>query len=196
MPFAHTPADIQACFEEGLSAGADPALDADAPGPEGLSAETTLRSPWLHDRCPHCGHSFRPGDRVLRFVGGRVLHDTPGLACARATAPDAADSGLAEAFYAGLAESWPAADGREVSRLLPGDPLLAPPRPGLPRLGCHVCGHTFRAQDAVIRCPCGLDPARCRVAIHRDPAQQLRCWDSWVTAAALDFCPATGRRVG
>lgn len=158
---------------------------------------TVPTSPWLFDRCEVCGHSFRRGDAVRTRADGRAVHDLPALPCASGAAAPATptDPGAVLAFYEGLREAWPVAQGARAERLLPGDPLLVPPVGRVGRHACFVCSHTLRPWDAVVRCPCGRDPSGCRVAIHSDPSRQLRCWDSWVEAGQGSFCPRTMEKV-
>jgi hypothetical protein len=156
---------------------------------------TSRRSPWLHRRCRVCGHSFRVGDRVRIGQGGAVAHDMPMLRCCGGdTDADAQATLLLEErqFYAGLAAGWPMALSRELTRLEPGHPLLAPPRAGHRRASCRVCGHSFRPGDLVLICPCS--PARpiCRAAVHRDLLHQLHCWDIWQAAPRGARCIGLG----
>lgn len=179
-------------FEAGRVQGLDPlhALSTAVDRP----VETTTASPWFHTACRVCGHTFRTGDMVRTGADGQPVHDFTGLPCAGGTG-ERQDASCVEPFYAGLREAWPVTDGHQVVRLTAADALVTAPPSGFTRDACHVCRHTFRALDLVVRCPCGLDRAHCRVAIHADPLRQLRCWDSWAAMGKADYCVATGRPV-
>jgi len=188
-------------FDQGMTAGlqADPHPRPDDPRTsQPRQRITTLRSPWLHQRCDVCGHSFRLGDTVLALPRRRALHAMPGLRCASAspaaspaanpaanpatspkTAAPESPSSRAASFYDGLISAWPMPDEVPLTRLEAGHPLLAPPHRGHGRAACRVCGHTFRPLDLVVICPCDPLNPRCRAAVHRDVLKQLHCWDLW-----------------
>ncbi len=207
--------DVERRFGAGQAAGLDP----DAAGRREPSSSsqtrqvtTTLRSRWLHRLCPVCGHTFRPGDDVQVSPGETAVHDMPGLRCAplvaegrvdgsrpRISAEGASSSldppeATSQAFFDGLAAAWPMPEDVAVVRLEGDHPLLVPPRGGIPRRSCRVCGHSFRPMDHVVLCPCaqGGRPAdpRCRVAVHRDLLRQLHCWDDWVQGDLREQCLA------
>ncbi len=186
---------LQADFAAGEAAAMDPA---NAPSAiTGGRATTTLQSPWLHLRCKVCGHTFRPGDEV-EVTGGIAVHASGILPCAGNAgdddAPLSTDLGAAE-FFTGLDETWPPPKELPVVRLEDGHFLLAPPMAGFRRRNCAVCGHTFRAHDHVVLCPCFPQAPRCRVAIHRDPVHGLHCLEDWNPGAHKLHCPATSRQL-
>ncbi len=193
-----------------MAAGLDP--DAASGSDSSTSGQTrhvttTLRSRWLHRLCPVCGHTFRPGDVVLLTPEGKAVHDMPDLRCKGLVAEGRIEDPLSRisteggspiepckgnrAFFDGLAAAWPMPDDVPVVRLEDGHPLLAPPRGGIPRRSCRVCGHSFRPMDHVVLCPCSVSSAvtrDCRVAVHRDLLRQLHCWDEWVKGDLGDQC--------
>jgi hypothetical protein len=190
-------------LQEGILLGLtpQPALDDD----DG-EAVTKLSSPWNHLRCDRCSHTFRRGDRVRVNRRERtVLHLVPGLGCAAPAGTDAAEEEFA-AFRAGLLSAWPAPVGTRVQQLAAGDWRI-PHGPGDVRDAhlCLHCGHTFRAGEYVVVCPCrpelpltpGGPPQRaaCGRAVHRDPAIGLPCWESWRPDGRVIVCPVTQIRV-
>ncbi|WP_261567253.1 hypothetical protein [Frankia gtarii] len=58
-------------------------------------------------------------------------------------------------------------------------------------LRCETCGHTFRAGEHVVVCPCGRHPTTCIAAVHRDPAAGVTCWDGWRPDGVLTRCPVS-----
>ncbi len=188
--------DVEEPFSAGLAAGLDP--DASYQTSAALKSEpqhltTTLRSRWLHRLCPVCKHTFRPGDDVLLQAGNKVVHDLPGLRCASSEqAESTADVTANKAFFEGLEHAWPLPEDVPVIQLEPGHWLLAPPRAHsrFSRHACRVCGHSFRAGDRVVICPCDPVKPRCRVAVHRDILQQNHCWDQWQAGDSRDQCLA------
>ncbi len=75
--------DPLAALRAALAAGEDAALDPDnETAPTSGLATTTLQSPWLHQRCEVCGHTFRRGDRVRIEAGEPIVHTDPALPCA------------------------------------------------------------------------------------------------------------------
>lgn len=160
-------------------------------------AITRSSSWWNHRRCKTCGHTFRRGDRALVDPIARTAqHLVPGLKCGTDPGPGVertADAGGDRAeFAAGLLETWPATV--LVTMLMPGDYRI--PRPGSLQQAptCLYCGHTFRAGEYVVVCPCkvtrGEAPA-CDMAVHRDPAAGLACWEIWQPGGKLSVCPMT-----
>lgn len=185
-------------MEAGIAAGQDPnTAEVFRPQPEKAlrHAVTTTRSRWIHRRCPTCAHTFRLGDRVAVAGDGGVMHDMPGLDCTTLEgAGSMADSGLNEEqiqLYQGLIEAWPM-QKKLVPKRLSGDHfLLAPPRGNIPRRSCRVCGHTFRAGDLVVICPCHPEnPENCMAAVHRDLRNRLHCWDEWAKGPMQEQCLA------
>lgn len=181
-------------FEAGLALGLDPdstqvKTESDADASQRI---TTLRSRWLHRRCSCCGHSFRLGDEVALATNGTVLHDMVGLRCAGGADANASDQDSKQAFYQGLDEAWPTPASACIERLEGNHYLLAPPRSGLARAACRICGHTFRPGDHVVICPCSpsLNAAerKCVAAVHRDTLNQLHCLDEWEKARSDDTC--------
>jgi hypothetical protein len=168
-------------FELGMLEGRDPSSTATI---EGGRAITRLRSPWLRKRCPATGHSFRTGDPVV--IGeDRCVSLAEGVTVEQETQ-------LAQAFFEGLSAAWPPPE--HVVRLPPGHELLAPPSRGFSRYSCAVCGHTLRAGDHVIICPCSPEAPLCRGTVHRDPARNLPCWDNYQSMTP-GLCPVTTRRI-
>jgi hypothetical protein len=187
-PRAGAAADLALGIETGLEPRAGFAADK-------VSGQVTTRSSswWNFRRCKTCGHTFRRGDRVLvDAVARTVLHLAPELACG--TTPDqAAAAGRdRDEFAAGLLETWPPTV--PVTLIEAGDWRI--PRPGSGRRAptCLYCGHTFRAGEYVVICPCQSDqgkPAACGTAVHRDAAAGLPCWDTWRPSGQLTVCPVT-----
>jgi hypothetical protein len=202
-------------FWRGVDAGQFPA----AQGPDGtISAVVTDgKSRWLGTRCGTCNQTFRLGDRVRLAADGAVGHLDPALGCWLADlaepaggerpllergqdppdSPAGADSGD---FTEGLLSAWPPAREAPVFRLSRGDWRVTTPRSGPTSPACPGCGHTFRAGDMVVICPCAGavgDPRReyCQIAVHRDPARGLCCWDDWAPDGRLRRCPRTFARV-
>ncbi|MCE3291000.1 MAG: hypothetical protein K0R83_3012, partial [Caulobacter sp.] len=93
-------------------------------------------------------------------------------------------------FLEGLAGE---ADG--VQALMPGDPRLALPRGALRRIRCAMCGHTFRAHDLVVVCPCRPDSQLCATTIHQDPGRSLACYDAWLASPLSNYCLTTSREM-
>jgi hypothetical protein len=187
-------AALRSEFEYGRAAALDPT---NAAAVAGGKAVTTLRSSWLHQRCPTCGHTFRLGDEVEVEQDGTVRHRSAMLPCARGDGALGQDAAAAESrsFFAGLDDSWPPPRDLPVLRLEADHFLLVPPSGEFRRRSCAVCGHTFRLHDHVILCPCFPRQSRCIVAIHRDPMHGLRCWEQWNPGEFLRYCPATSRRL-
>jgi hypothetical protein len=169
---------------------------------------TTKSSPWLRERCGTCGQTFRRGDRVRVAPSGDVRHLDPALRCAGGeAAPDPAAEAVRAEFAAGLAEAWQPLDGSPVVRLAEGDWQVTRPDSGPVSPTCPGCGHTFRAGDQVLVCPCpdDLDDPRrrpadprvvgCGVTVHRDPDAGLACWDDWRPSGRLTRCPRTFERL-
>jgi hypothetical protein len=188
---------VAAQFVQGVAEGVEQRA---AFGKDATSGVATTRSSswWNHRRCKTCGHTFRRGDRALVDPIARTAkHLVPGLKCG--TEPGAGGerntAGVVDdraEFAAGLLETWPAT--APVTMLTPGDYRI--PRPGSPQQAptCLYCGHTFRAGEYVVVCPCrvprGEAPA-CGMAVHRDPAAGLACWEIWQPAGKLIVCPMT-----
>jgi hypothetical protein len=204
-------------FDRGIEAGQFPLPEIQ----EGSETDTitTGKSRWLGTRCETCNQTFRPGDRVQVWADRTVSHLDPALECRREEAAPADDdsdetadeapapgSGLTEAaevaaddndmFVAGLDRAWPPANDVPVFRLTRQNWQITTPKSGSTSPVCLGCGHTFRAGDMVIICPCadaGDDPRRgfCQLAVHRDPARGLCCWDDWAPTGELHRCPRT-----
>ena len=185
----------------GIEMGLEPQADF---GEDGASGVVITRSSswWNHLVCKTCGHTFRRGDRVLvDAVERTVQHLVPGLACGTDTAGESAADGTPagrdrDAFATGLLRTWPPNVG--VTRLNAGDWRI--PRPGSRRQApvCLYCGHTFRAGEYVVVCPCKTamgEAAVCGTAVHRDPAAGLPCWDNWQPGGTLSVCPTTTARL-
>ncbi|MEU4536139.1 hypothetical protein AB0G15_14865 [Streptosporangium sp. NPDC023825] len=187
-------------FLHGLRLGLDP-QPAFAAADRG-AATTNPSSWWNHLSCTTCGHTFRRGDRVLvDEETGTVRHAERALECGTGLPDDPGavredpkdpDNEVAE-FSVGLLSAWPPAV--PISRLAAGDWRI--PRRGAagkPR-GCGFCGHTFRAGEYVVVCPCSPDAPRCEAAVHRDPAIGLPCWERWQPSGGLSVCPVTQTRI-
>jgi hypothetical protein len=205
-----TPLDGAADFARGVESGLDPQPVADAVTTG--YAVTSPSSRWNHRRCRTCGQTFRRGDQVLLSEHGRVVqHADPWLRCAppQATAGPSAGGGPAEAgggpaeagsgddasaFAAGLVRAFPVAGGIRALRLAGDDWRVARPRSATAPT-CLYCGHTFRAGEHIVVCPCRPLDAHCGAAVHRDPAAGLNCWEAWRPDSELTVCPVTLRRV-
>jgi hypothetical protein len=181
-------------FELGLQAGTDPQPDDwTARDTAGFTSQT---SPWLSDVCDTCGQTFRRGDPVRHDpASGKVIHTEPRLNCGTAITGDRDRQGGGdnEQFMAGLLQAWPPAAGIQVTMLDADDWRVA--RPGRQSPRCLYCGHTFRAGEAVVICPCRPSDPHCGAAIHRDPVAGLTCWESWRPDSTLSICPVTLTRV-
>jgi hypothetical protein len=195
-----SPAD----FEAGVEAGQFPRAPEDADG----RTLTTGSSRWLGLRCASCKHTFRRGDLVL--VGAdlaSIRHLDPQLRCGsvgRDAGADLAsgDQGATDAddFVDGLLDEWPTITEVPVYELTFDGWHVTGPHSGPDSPICRGCGHTFRAGDHVIICPCAgaeddLRREYCQIAVHRDPARGLSCWDEWAPAGRLKRCPRTLNRV-
>jgi hypothetical protein len=176
---------------------------------------TTGNSPWLGIRCLTCNQTFRRGDRVLLNPPHSTQHLDPNLQCASnipnpgeerrdslraaATAPVVAAALSADdaaQFTAGLLDTWPPINRALVIILTERNWQVTKPSSGPASPVCPGCGHTFRAGDTVIICPCAEAPddmryASCQLAVHRDPAAGLACWDDWCPDGRLKRCPRT-----
>lgn len=183
---------IEKDFEQGLKLAMDP-TNLIVEGGRGI---TTLYSPWLHRLCPDCKHSFRLDDEVFISEAQVVRHNIALLPCAggkkQAENLHTEDT---SAFFRGLDEIWPPPKDLPVRRLEMGDILLAPSYAGFQRHKCAICGHTLRLHDVVIICPCQPHEPLCQIAIHRDPAHNLYCWEEWKPETYKLYCPATSRPV-
>lgn len=194
-------------LRHGITLGLDPQPTLDPVDGDGLAA-TRPSSWWNHTRCRNCGHTFRRGDRVRVDRRNRtVVHLVPGLGCAESDDVHANQEALEEiaAFGAGLLSKWPTARHVRVHRLAAGDWRI-PEGPGDLRDSnvCLGCGHTFRAGEHVVICPCQAarapaggrtgEPA-CGRAVHRDPAIGLSCWESWRPDGNVPVCPVTQVKV-
>jgi hypothetical protein len=189
---APPPGWVAAQLALGIEVGREPQAGFADNGASGI-ATTRSSSWWNYRRCKTCGQTFRRGDRVLVDALARtVQHLVPGLACG-------SDSGLVtatgedrDAFTAGLLVSWPPVV--PVTRVEPGDWRIPQPGSKWQAPTCLYCGHTFRAGEYVVVCPCRADqgkPPACGIAVHRDPAAGLPCWDNWQPAGRLTICPTT-----
>jgi hypothetical protein len=161
---------------------------------------TTGTSPWLGIRCRTCNQTFRRGDRVRLDPVHGIQHLVPGVHCAPDMPSDTADGAPSrrdtERFTAGLVTEWPPLNGAPVRALTEQDWQVTRPGSGPASAVCPGCGHTFRAGDTVIICPCAVRPddvrrESCELAVHRDPAAGLACWDDWRPSGRLIRCPRT-----
>jgi len=193
------------------STGSDGDRSLDAPGETVTAAEP----PWHFLVCDGCGHTFRRGDRVWRDPRTRMVrHIDLALECDAPTTADA-EPGIGEAagtvaagsdseaaaielaeFALGLDEAWPLASHVPAHALTPSDWRVRRPRGGLPRPSCRFCGHTFRAGDLVVVCPCRPAQPRCGAAVHRHPAAGLVCWETWLPSGEVERCPVTSALSG
>jgi hypothetical protein len=197
------PGSQAAELEDGISLGLAPQPELEVAGPGGV-AVTRLSSWWNHLHCRRCGHTFRHGDTVQVSQPDRtVVHLVPGLGCgAASTAGSGAAAEQVAMFRDGLMSSWPPGPELRVRRLTADDWRL-PSGPDDRREAnvCLHCGHTFRAGEYVVICPCrpavAAGPGRpagaaaCGRAVHRDPAAGLLCWESWQPAGTVTVCPVT-----
>lgn len=179
-----------AAFRAGLAEGLDPQPMITETGTDG-NAVTHTSSTWNHHICTTCGHSFRRGDVVTTDPEtGRLRHLERALRCAVAGGeprhgpdPDTA------AFAEGLLAEFPARGEAPVHQLAADAWQVARPGDIRPPL-CQECGHTFRAHEAVVICPCHpADPGECRSAVHRDPGAGLLCWERIAPTGIVDVCP-------
>jgi hypothetical protein len=196
VPGVHAPGAEEAALNLGTRLGLDPQPALAQDHADGVVV-TRSWSWWNGVRCRTCGHTFRRGDRALVVAAARtVQHLVPGLVCGTDPRPGA-DRGTAEQdeLAAGLLATWPA--DVPISRLAPDDWRI--PRPG--RRGstyppaCLYCGHSFRAGEYVVICPCAPRLQACGAAVHRDPVAGLPCWDSWRPEGELAVCPTTMARL-
>jgi hypothetical protein len=216
----HSPvADDPTAFAAGLEDGLYP-RPRELDGVRGVTM-TTATSWWAGSRCERCHQSFRRGDRVLVGAVRRVRHLDPGLRCASASEQDRADAHAGQPagpgapaqpdgpqqdgaqpdadqdladFAQGLLAAWPPLGCVPVRALADDDWRIARPGGGASPPTCPACGHTFRAGDHVIVCPCSPDAPHCGAAVHRDPASGLTCWDDWRPDGVLTRCPVTLER--
>jgi hypothetical protein len=186
-------------FQLGIAGGQFP-QPAEAPA-DGVMV-TTGSSTWLGIRCRTCNQTFRRGDRVRRSGLTIIQHLDPRLHCASEEPGDATPAPGGDdvrRFTGGLLREWPPLDDVFVVTLTEEDWQVTRPRSGPASPACPGCGHTFRAGDAVIICPCGRaapdgGPA-CGLAVHRDPAIGLACWDDWRPDGRLPRCPRTHEKL-
>lgn len=178
---------IEEGFDPSTALGSDFADDADG------IVITRSWSWWSGTACRTCGHTFRRGDRVL-VANSRhtVQHLVPGVRCGTDPEPGA-DTGTSERdeLAGGLLATWPVS--APVTRLAPDDwriPRSVSPAGFRPPV-CLYCGHTFRAGEYVVICPCTPYRPACGAAVHRDPAAGLPCWDRWHPEGELLVCPIT-----
>ena len=213
-------ADDAQQFEQGCEAGQYP-----RPATASVDGATLTigTSPWLGMRCGTCNQTFRRGDQVWANPDRGIQHLVPALHCASArpglgggadeadgdavptgaiVSPAAAASVSydAEQFTAGLLREWPPLNGAPVTTLTQRDWQVTRPGSGPASVVCPGCGHTFRAGDTVIICPCAESEdderyASCQLAVHRDPAAGLACWDDWRPDARLIRCPRTHEKL-
>ncbi|HUC23609.1 MAG TPA: hypothetical protein VMA73_12950 [Streptosporangiaceae bacterium] len=195
------PSDAAAELGYGIALGLAPQPDTGLAGADGV-AVTSLSSWWNHLRCRRCGHTFRRRDRVQVNQRDRtVVHLEPGLGCA-GPADAAGEQEEISQFRLGLLEAWPSEPGLRVRQLAASDWRI-PRGPDDSRDSnvCLHCGHTFRAGEHVIVCPCRsvlqiarsgrvTEPA-CGRAVHRDPTLGLSCWESWRPDGTVPVCPVT-----
>jgi hypothetical protein len=199
-------AKIAAELQYGITLGLTPRQELDET--EGQTV-TLLSSWWNHLRCTGCGHTFRRGDRVRVSQRMRtVVHLVPGLDCGAPADNEPAASASTDiaAFREGLLSAWPAPEGTRIMRLPAGDWRI-PDGPDDVRDTnvCLHCGHTFRAGEYVVVCPCRpmlplqpggtTRPAACGRGVHRDPAIGLSCWESWRPDGTVTVCPVTQTKV-
>ncbi len=199
-------------FWAGRERGLDPQPAREVVNASG-DAVTSPGSWWNHTRCTSCGQTFRRGDhvRVIEGTSQSVIHADPWLDCPpreevaagdrsvahRATADTSGGDRISDAaeFAAGLLGAYPVAGKVPVIPLKPDDWRVARPGGILPPR-CLYCGHTFRAGEHVVVCPCRPHDMLCGTAVHRDPAAGLNCWEAWRPDSSLSVCPVTLSRVG
>lgn len=185
--------ELEREFNRGLELAMDPTNRLVVEGGRGI---TTLHSPWLHKLCPVCRHSFRLDDEVFITEDQIVRHNTALLSCAgKKNQAENSRTEVTRDFFRGLDEIWPPPKELPVQRLEQGHLLLSDPYAGFQRRKCVICGHTLRLHDVVIICPCQPHDPRCQVAIHRDPAHNLCCWEEWKPEAYKLYCPATSKPI-
>jgi hypothetical protein len=183
----HSP--TEAAFRAGVAEGLDPQPDDDV-ATEGRSAVTHVSSPWYGEVCTTCAHTFRRGDEVARQAQtGDMQHLDPALRCA--TSADAAPQGGADTaeFTEGLRQAWPPRNGIPITTLASDARQVARHGDRRPPL-CQACGHTFRAGESVVLCPCyPYDPGPCVSAMHRDPGAGMPCWEQAEPTGVVEVCP-------
>lgn len=191
--------DPVAELDLGISIGLEPQAMFD----DSASGVVVTRSSswWNKTLCATCGHTFRRGDQALVDSAARtVQHLVAGIDCGIVPASQnlPADGIDRNEFAAGLLETWPSRAA--VTRLAAGDWRIPRPgrgaRQGVPT--CLYCGHTFRPGEYVVICPCQTtqdNQAACGVAVHRDPAAGLSCWEKWQPGGTLNVCPTTTARL-
>lgn len=148
---------------------------------------------------PHAPHGDRDGDRDGDGDGNGDGSEDRGQDEARPGAQHGARAQAQPAEHAdlvsGLMEAWPPGPGARIRQLSPDDWRVdRRHRPGERPPACLYCGHTFRAGEFVVCCPCGREP-ECGAAVHRDPAAGLPCWERWRPRGRTDLCPVTLERV-
>jgi len=165
-------------------------------------AITEKSSDWFFGVCPVCRHTFREGDRVHLKAEGYVCHEDSALGCPPETDRTAisSDPGTVFEFLHGARSVWATSEQRYLYALGPDDPLVAQPADHFGRHICSVCGHTLRAGEIVLICPCaaheGRNAGRCLVAVHHDPLHGLYCYGDWRPRQFQLHCPATLRKIG
>jgi hypothetical protein len=179
-------------FEQGLKTTLDPTNALIVQGGRGV---TTLQSPWLYQSCSICSHTFRVDDEVAISQEGIIRHDSALLPCAAEKSLKLVQTQETGDFFRGLDEIWKPPQQLLIHRLEEGHPLLAPPYRHFKRHICAVCAHTLRPLDAVVICPCSPNEPRCQIAVHRDPAHYLYCWEDWKPTEYGLHCPATSRKL-
>jgi hypothetical protein len=189
-------ASAAAELELGILLGMDPRPALTETTTQGV-ASTTSSSWWNRTLCGTCGHTFRRGDRVLLDQATRVVrHLVPGLDCGTDPEGTAQEEGNDRAeLAAGLLSAWPG-EARVVR--LEADDWRIPRRDrrtGGPAPVCLYCAHTFRGGEYVVVCPCSPRAAICEVAVHRDPAAGLPCWERWRPTGGVAVCPTTRTRL-
>jgi hypothetical protein len=163
---------------------------------------TQKDSYWFCDLCPACLHSFREGDLVEIDDGGTVRHRDPLLGCPAglATASAPTDGPIVMEFLQGALSLWPPDERSYLFALSADHPLVLRPAHSFKRPQCVVCGHTLRAGEIVLICPCAAHERRpvdrCQVAVHHDPLNGLYCYGDWHPQHYNLRCPATLRKIG
>jgi hypothetical protein len=182
---------FKAAFNEGLRQGEDPVNTVLEDG----RAVTTWRSRWIGTYCERCHHRFREDDPVWLTIGAdgkvaRAVHDDRLVSWCGERRDDAAAepaSDLGRVFFEAIDAEAPPRVGH-VRRLLPGDPLLElrdMVRPKDRRHCCFVCRETFRPYEFVVVCVCSPGAPQCSLAVHRDPAHNLLCFEEFLAGQSL-----------
>lgn len=194
---------VAALFRAGERLGRDPMNQTVRDGP----AITGERSQWLGSYCRECYHNFRLDDPVLVRTdqSGRiveVVHDFDIFSWCMGGNPDPGRADMSELgreFFAGIDSEDPPRV-KHVRRLSAEDELVQLRDAVLDRnrrRRCFVCTQTFRPHELVIDCVCHPGERQCALAVHRDAAHNLLCYERYLQAhGRVRQCPTDGHIPG